>query len=294
MPNMRLKDLPTFIRTTNPDDLLLNYGKREPQAASATSAVIINTFEELDHDLISAIGDKFTKRRPYALGPLSALSQHIPNTSKLNSIKPNLWKEEMGCVEWLNTRSATSVVYVNFGSIVELTPEQLNEFAWGLAESKHPFLWVTRPDLVTGDPAVLEGNFVEETQGRGLIAGWGPQKEVLSHPSVGGFLTHCGWNSTIESVSSCMPMLCWPFFADQQTNCRYICSVWGVGMEIDCEVKREEVKGLIRELMEGEKGKDMRKKAMRWKESARKATELGGSSHCNFERFLNDLLAMKS
>ncbi|KAJ8624989.1 hypothetical protein MRB53_033519 [Persea americana] len=77
MPNMRLKDLPTFIRTTNPDDLLLNYGKREPQAASATSAVIINTFEELDHDLISAIGDKFTKRRPYSLGPLSALSRTL-------------------------------------------------------------------------------------------------------------------------------------------------------------------------------------------------------------------------
>lgn len=294
MPNIRLRDLPTFIRTTDPDDLLLNYGRGEPQAASSTSAVIINTFEELDQDLVTAIGEKFTKRRPYALGPLSALSQHIPNTSELNSINSNLWKEEKKCLEWLNAMSAASVVYVNFGSIVELTPEQLNEFAWGLAESNHPFLWVIRPDPVTGDLAVLEGNFVEETQGRGLIVGWCPQKKVLSHPSVGVFLTHCGWNSTIESISSGVPMLCWPFFADQQTNCRYICNVWEVGMEIDTEVKREEVRSLIGEMMEGEKGKKMREKAMNWKESARKASEVGGSSHCNLERFLNDLLAMKS
>ncbi|PQQ05154.1 7-deoxyloganetin glucosyltransferase-like isoform X1 [Prunus yedoensis var. nudiflora] len=137
----------------------------------------------------------------------------------------SLWKEEE-CLEWLNTKAPNSVVYVN-GSIAVMTPERLLEFGWGLANSKLPFFWVIRPDLVIGESAILPPEFVAETK-ESLIAGWCPQEQVLNHPSVGGFLTHSGWNSTVESLTAGVPMLCWPFFADQQMDCRYTCNEWGI------------------------------------------------------------------
>jgi UDP:flavonoid glycosyltransferase YjiC (YdhE family) len=151
----------------------------------------------------------------------------------LKSIGSNLWKEEAGCLEWLNKKESNSVVYVNFGSITVMTSDQLIEFAWGLANSNKTYLWIIRPDLVEGDSAILPPEFKEDTKERGLLANWCPQEEVLSHPSIGGFLTHSGWNSTIESVCSGVPIICWPFFADQQTNCQYSCNEWGIGIEIE-------------------------------------------------------------
>ncbi|KAJ4836381.1 hypothetical protein Tsubulata_024145 [Turnera subulata] len=96
-----------------------------------------------------------------------------------------------------------------------MTPQQLAEFAWGLADSKHTFLWIARPDLVSGDSAILPAEFLEETKERGLLASWCPQEQILKHPAIGGFLSHMGWNSMTESLCGGVPMLCWPFFAEQ-------------------------------------------------------------------------------
>ncbi|KAH6757437.1 UDP-glucosyl transferase 85A2 [Perilla frutescens var. hirtella] len=92
-----------------------------------------------------------------------------------------------------STRRRPSVVYVNFGSITVMTPHQLTEFAWGLANTNRAFLWIIRPDLVSADRKVLPPNFVEVTRERGLIASWCPQEKVLSHPTMGGFLTRAQW-----------------------------------------------------------------------------------------------------
>ncbi|KAM7489887.1 hypothetical protein LguiB_027371 [Lonicera macranthoides] len=171
-----------------------------------------------------------------------------------------------------------------------MTPDQLVEFSWGLANSKQTFLWIIRPDLVTGDSAILPAEFLEERKQRGLLASWCPQEQVLSHPSIGGFLTHSGWNSTMESILSGVPMICWPFFAEQQTNCWYCATQWGIGMEIDNNVKRDEVDSLVRELMVGEKGKEMKQKAIDWKKKAEEATSSGGSSYLNLEEMVSELL----
>lgn len=117
--------------------------------------------------------------------------------------------------------------------------------------------------------------------------------KVMKHPAIGGFLTHCGWNSTIESISNGVPMICWPFFAEQQTNCRYICIEWGIGMEIDTDVNREEVEAQVREMMDGKKGKMMKRKALEWKKKAEEAVVIGGSSYLNFEKLVNDILLRK-
>ncbi|KAH7848521.1 hypothetical protein Vadar_003916 [Vaccinium darrowii] len=129
------------------------------------------------------------------------------------------------------------------------------------------------------------------TREKGFLASWCPQEEVLAHPSIGGFLTHCGWNSTLESISKGVPMVIWPFFAEQQTNCWCCCAKWGVGMEIDNDVKRDGVELLVTKLMDGEKGKEMKKRAMEWKKLAEDATETpSGSSVLNLDKLVNQVL----
>ena len=277
---MRLKDFPSFIWMMDEDAFIIKFLLREIERGSGASAIILNTFQSLEGKVLEAM----EKILPpiYTVGPLSLLSQQTEK-SPASILGSNLWKEDWSCLEWLEGRKPDSVLYVNFGSITVMTNEQLVEFAWGLTNSKQDFLWIIRPDLVKGDSAVLPERFLEETRERGKLASWCPQEKVLGHSAVGGFLTHCGWNSTIESISSGVPMICWPFFADQQTNCRYVCAEWGLGMEIDGDVRREKVGGLIEDLMEGQKGKELRRRAEEWKEMAVNATRPGGSSSKNFE-----------
>ncbi|KAG9451452.1 hypothetical protein H6P81_011417 [Aristolochia fimbriata] len=287
--NFRFRDIPSFVRTTNPDEIMLNYVNREAQRASKAAAVVLNTFYELEREVLDSMASILP--RIYSVGPLQILCDQIPDDKEgLNNIGANLWREEQGSLEWLDAKEPKSVIYVNFGSIAVMSPHQLVEFAWGLANSEQSFLWVIRPDLVKGETAIVPPEFVEVTSERGLLLSWVPQEKVLSHPSVAGFLTHCGWNSMLESICHGVPVICWPFFAEQQTNCRYACDAWGIGMEMDDEVKREEVKRLVRELMEGEKGKEMRKKALRWKTSAEKATNPGGSSCLDLDKLVRILL----
>lgn len=287
MTGIRLKDIPSFIRTTDPNDTMLNFDGGEAQNAFKAWGVILNTFDELEHEVIDAMKRMFP--RLYTIGPLLKFVDGIAGCPS-KSIGGNLWKEDPNCLEWLNGHDATSVVYVNFGSITVMTAKQLEEFAWGLANSKRPFLWIIRADLVEGEKAMVPEDFLMETRGRGMLASWCPQEQVLSHPSVGLFLTHSGWNSTLESICWGVPMMCWPFFAEQPTNCRYVCTKWGIGMEIDSNVRREEVESLVREVMEGEKGKDMRLEAKGWKVKAEEATLRGGSSNKNMDRLIGDLL----
>ncbi|CDO97432.1 unnamed protein product [Coffea canephora] len=287
MKGIRLKDLPNFIRTTDPDDIMLNYNIVQTRDASRARAIIFNTYDDLEKEVLEAINTKFD--RVYTIGPLLMMEQNV-NFGKLESVASSLWEEEVGCLEWLDQREMKSVIYVNFGSITVMSVEQLQEFAWGLADSKQNFLWIIRPDLVSGESAILPAEFLEETKDRGILAGWCPQERVLAHPSVGVFLTHCGWNSTIESISCGVPMICWPFFAEQQTNCRYACSTWENGVEIDSNATREKVAESVKEMMEGEKGRNMRAKALEWKEKARLATKPGGSSYQNLEKLIRNTL----
>ncbi|CAL9013426.1 unnamed protein product [Prunus brigantina] len=290
MRDIRLRDLPTFLRTTNSDDIMFNFIMEETDRAHEASAVVLHTFDALEPDVLDALSSMLP--HVYTVGPLQLHLNQIPEHPL--KMGYSLWKEETECLEWLNTKRPNSVVYVNFGSIAVMTPERLVEFGWGLANSKLPFFWVIRPDLVIGESAILPPEFVAETKERSLIAGWCPQEQVLNHPSVGGFLTHSGWNSTVESITAGVPMLCWPFFGDQQMDCRYTCNEWGIGMEISNDVKRDEVGKLVKELMEGEMGKKMKNKVMEWKKLAEEATGPDGSSSTNLENLVNQVLLRKS
>ncbi|CAI0449573.1 unnamed protein product [Linum tenue] len=288
MSNIRLKDLPSFATSTDAEDVIFHFLRIEARSCLKSSAIIFNTFDEFEEQTLATIRKDYP-RQIYTVGPLVSLGgeeMSEPAVTASRTISSNMWKEDLKCVEWLDQREPRSVVYVNYGSITVMSDEHLKEFAWGLAESKRPFLWIVRPDILRGGSAVLPPEFLEEIETRGCLASWCIQQEVLSHPSVGVFLTHCGWNSMIESVSVGIPVICWPFFAEQQTNCRYACSEWGIGLEVSADVKRKEVADVIEEMMSGETGKVVKHKAVEWKKQAKESVGVEGLSFSNFGRFV--------
>jgi len=288
--DIRLKDLPSFMRVTDLNDGMFDFFCVEPQNCVRSSAIIINTFEELEGEALDTLRAK--NPNIYSIGPLHMLGRHFPEKENgFAASGSSFWKNDSECIKWLSKWEPGSVLYINYGSITVMTDQHLKEFAWGIANSKLPFLWIMRPDIVMGEEtSALPQEFLDEVKDRGYITSWCYQDQVLSHPSVGGFLTHCGWNSTLETISYGVPTICWPFFAEQQTNCRYLCNTWKIGMEINYDVKREEITELVMEMMEGEKGKAMRQKSLEWKKKATDATNVGGSSYNNFYNLIKDVL----
>ncbi|TKW39220.1 hypothetical protein SEVIR_1G164332v4 [Setaria viridis] len=277
--DMRLRDFPSFIRTTDADDAMLRRVLGLADCVrTVASAVVLNTFDELEGEVVEAMSAFLPPI--YAVGPVPLLAQQVVvaggGAPPLDAPPAaSLTKEDDGCLAWLGTKRPRSVVYANFGSIAVLTTQQIEEFAWGLANSGYEFLMVIRDDQANGaSGGGITPKFVEETKGRCYVTRWCPQVAVLRHEAVGAFLTHCGWNSMLESICSGVPMLCWPFGADQQTNCRFACMEWRVGVEVGGDVKRAEVEALVRDVMgRGEKGMELRRRAAEWKERAAAASE---------------------
>jgi UDP:flavonoid glycosyltransferase YjiC (YdhE family) len=286
MKDMRLRDFPGFVQSTDPNDLMSHFVLNATEKSSEANGVILHTFDALERDVLDAISSFLPNL--YTVGPLQLL---LNNTKEdlSKSVGYNLWEEDDECHKWLDTKEKQSVLYVNFGSIAKMTHEQVVELAMGLANSGYPFLWIIRLDLVSGKSAVLPPEFTVATRERGMISSWCNQEEVLNHESVGGFLTHCGWGSTTESLSAGVPMLCLPFMGDQKTNCRFVCVEWGFGMEIDINVKRDEVEKRVKELFEGENGVKIREKAEEWKNLANEAASICGSSSLSFDKLVDTI-----
>ncbi|KAF8364642.1 hypothetical protein HHK36_033386 [Tetracentron sinense] len=174
--------------------------------------------------------------------------------------------------------------------------------------SNRPFIWVIK----VGDKSselekwLEEERFEERMKGRGLlIRGWVPQLLILSHPAIGGFLTHCGWNSTLEGVCAGVPLIRWPLFAEQFCNEKLVIQILRVGVRVGVEVpvpwgeeekvgvlvRREEVKKAVEQLLnEGEEGEERRKRARELEEMAKRALEVGGSSHFNMTFMIQDIM----
>ncbi|CAN6202514.1 unnamed protein product [Urochloa humidicola] len=195
------------------------------------------------------------------------------------------------CKAWLDAQQPRSVLYVSFGSMACLGPDQMSEIAEGLYNSGKPFLWVVRATETAKLPEGFADKAAKAT--RGLIVRWCPQLEVLSHPSVGCFMTHCGWNSTVEALSAGVPMVAMPNWSDQTTNAKYIQDVWRVGVRVRPDakgvVRSEEVERCVREVMEGEMREEFRAKALEWSGKAKKSMSQGGTSDVNISDFLSSV-----
>lgn len=189
------------------------------------------------------------------------------------------------CIKWLNDKPKGSVVYASFGSMAGLSEEQTQELALGLKDSKSYFLWVVREC----DQSKLPKGFVESSK-KGLIVTWCPQLLVLTHEALGCFVTHCGWNSTLEALSIGVPLIAMPLWTDQVTNAKLIADVWKMGVRAVADekeiVRSETIKNCIKEIIETEKGNEIKKNALKWKNLAKDSVDEGGRSDKNIEEFV--------
>lgn len=289
--NMPLDDLqPLHLRdmvfsTTTPHETMLTCLERIMESASYSSGVIINTFSELEgadlRKIIHGVGVPV-----YAIGPLHKIS---------SGAQSSLLAPDRTCLDWLDKQEAESIIFVSFGSLASMDQEELVEAAWGLANSRVPFLWVIRPDSVQASGKVgLPKGFEEAARGRGMVVNWAPQQEVLRHQAVGGFWTHNGWNSTLESICEGVPMICRPHFADQMINARYVQEVWKIGFELEGKLERGKIERIVRKLFYQEEGREMRRKANDLKDKATWCIKKGGSSETRIDLLVNFIMSLPS
>jgi UDP:flavonoid glycosyltransferase YjiC (YdhE family) len=244
------------------------------EAAKMTDRIISNSAYDLEPGAFSFAPNILP------IGPLLA-------SNRLGDQLGYFWPEDSTCLKWLDQQPPKSVVYVAFGSFTVFDKTQFQELAQGLELSSRSFLWVVRPDITTETNDAYPEGFQERVATRGRMVGWAPQQKVLSHPSISCFLSHCGWNSTMEGVSNGVPFLCWPYFADQFLNETYICDVWKVGLKFDKNkcgiITREEIKNKVETVISDEK---IKARAAELKRLAMQNVGEAGYSSENFKNFI--------
>ncbi|MCO5548448.1 hypothetical protein L7F22_001905 [Adiantum nelumboides] len=269
LPTLKNGDILDFI--DNNPFLYQLYVDALQESQMKSLAIAVNTFEELERDALSVdFGVPI-----YAVGPL------VDSLDKESST--SMWREDKQWTKWLDQQSDCSVLYISFGSLAPLSKLQYEEFVAGLVSSQQCFLWVIRPDLVKGfSYTEISNDITSKSNGKGYTVTWVPQTTVLAHPAIGGFLTHCGWNSTIEAISIGVPMLCFPYIADQFMNAAFIKEVWQVGLGFKASdesgvIERSEVERVVKLLMQQE-GNVQRENARHYRNCSLKSLESGGVS----------------
>ncbi|KAL1207964.1 UDP-glycosyltransferase 76F1 [Cardamine amara subsp. amara] len=282
---LKVKDLPV-METSEPKELY-QIASDMVKGANSSSGVIWNTFEDLEKLPLMDFSSKF-QVPIFPIGPFHKQSDNLLPTTKN--------KEDYETTDWLNKQEPQSVVYVSFGSLADIEEKEFLEIAWGLRNSERPFLWVVRPGFVQGTEwlEALPSGFVENMGHKGKIVKWVNQLEVLAHPAVGAFWTHCGWNSTIESICEGVPMICTPCFTDQRVNSRYIVDVWRIGIELErSKMDKREIEKAISSVMV-EEGDGIREMCLELKERADVCLDKDGSSFKNLENLVSHILSFNS
>ncbi|GAU18595.1 hypothetical protein TSUD_124260 [Trifolium subterraneum] len=296
--SLKSRDLPSFLLASNIYTWALPSFKEHLQILDEETnpRVLVNTVEEFELDAIKDVDIGKIKMIP--IGPLipsAFLDGKDPSDSSSGGdiIRGD---SEDNYLEWLDLKGESSVVYVAFGTLAVLSKRQMDEIACALLDSGFSFLWVIRDNKLRkqrDDDDELSYREEIEKNVNGKIVKWCSQLEVLSHSSLGCFVTHCGWNSTLEGLSSGVPMVAFPQWIDQTTNAKLIEDVWKTGVRMDRDeegiVKADEIKRCLEVVMgKGEKGEELRRNAKKWKSFAREAVKEGGSSDKNLRNFLND------
>lgn len=282
-------DLPMWFKLSE-DGAFSRVFVRCFQTVREADWIVANSFQGLEGDVVE---DLWEKCRVYCVGPLLP-SAFLDRSDPRDSVVGTSSRVEMDCTEWLDNKPRKSVIYVSFGSLLPLSTRQIGEIAMGLKDSGYSFLWVLRwpSNDATEVSSMLPDGFLNETKEQGLVVPWCSQLKVLSHPSIGGFFSHCGWNSTLESISSGLPMLGFPLGVEQYTNCNLIADEWKIGLRLrrgndnDKVTGREEIAENVRRLMEGE---EMRRVAERLRDVVKMEVKKGGTSDNNLEIVVNGL-----
>jgi flavonol-3-O-L-rhamnoside-7-O-glucosyltransferase len=260
----------------------------------AIDGMLVNSFDKLEPGYPGLL-HKISGKRIFTIGPVS-----LCNTTRLDmDVRGNKSTVDADrCIEWLNSKKHNSVIYVCFGSTGSFAPKQMKELGLGLLASSRPFVWVIKYAETLSDETLiwLHENFEKKNSSKSLlIKGWAPQISILSHPAVGGFVTHCGWNSTLESIAAGVPVIAWPLYGEQFLNVKLIVDVLKIGVSVgaeevmawrgdedDIRVKKEDIVRAIEKLMNGEE----MKRVAELKEKAKLSFEKDGSSFLNLESLI--------
>nr|ADV71363.1 glycosyltransferase GT03H24 [Pueraria montana var. lobata] len=260
-----------------------------------TKGIVVNTLQELEPHALQSLYNDSELPRVYPIGPvvdLAGSAQWDPNPAQCKRI-----------MEWLDQQPASSVVFLCFGSMGSLKANQVEEIAIGLERAGIRFLWALRepPKAKLEDPRdyanevnVLPDGFLERMAEMGLVCGWVPQAKVLAHDAVGGFVSHCGWNSILESLWHGVPVATWPLYAEQQMNAFQMVRELGLAVEIRVDyrvggdlVLAEEVENGVRSLMKG--CDEIRRKVKEMSDKCRDASIENGSSYNNLMSLIQEL-----
>ncbi|XP_074286679.1 UDP-glycosyltransferase 90A1-like [Silene latifolia] len=283
-------DFDSSLNGPDSDEITQKFLMKVGHASFTSYGLVVNSFEELELPFMNYYNSKCHPKAMF-IGPLCLVEKPNLNGSLEAQTVP-FW------MEWLNKRKdqeeGKPVLYVAFGTQAEIRNEQLKEMALGLARSEVNFIWALR--VKPAQEEVLK-ELEEMVKERGIIVkGWVEQRAILEHESVKGFLSHCGWNSAIESISMSVPILAWPMMAEQHLNARLVVEEIKVGLRVEtCDgsvrgfVKWEGLSKMVKELMEGELGKMVRNNVKEYSLMARKAIQHGGSSWSTLNALLNDL-----
>ncbi|GLT70546.1 hypothetical protein SLA2020_426190 [Shorea laevis] len=287
LPLLNYSELPSFLAQPAAHSAYLAVIMEKFGCLDTNDWVFYNSFEELESELLETLQGAMPLEMVGPMVPSAYLDNQIEGDTTYGA---TLW-EPSGerCLKWLDTKPLKSVVYVSFGSMASIKTKQAEEIAWGLKESNLPFLWVAKES-----EEKLPVEFLSSIGEAGLIVTWCNQLEVLAHPGIGCFITHCGWNSTLEGLSLGVPMVGVSQWSDQPTNAKFIEDVWKVGVRAKKDeegiVTRDEVARCISEVMVGERSEEIKKSASKWRDLAKGAVSTGGSSDRNIEQFVGKLM----
>ncbi|KAL0282107.1 UNVERIFIED_CONTAM: UDP-glycosyltransferase 74B1 [Sesamum angustifolium] len=290
LPPLHSCDVPGFIRAPESYPAYLAMKMSQFSNLDEADFVFDNSFQELEGQEAASVEKWWPAKLIGPMVPSAYLDGRIEGDKGYGA---SLWKPlSEQCTSWLKTKPQESVIYISFGSMVSLTSKQM-EIAWALTCTNSYFLWVVRET----ERQKLPAQFVESTNGRGLIVMWCNQLEMLAHPAIGCFVTHCGWNSTLEGLSLGVPMVAIPQWADQMTDAKYIEEIWQVGVRAKEDefgvASREEVLFCLKEVTEGERSEEMKRNARKWRELAKRAIDEGGSSDKAIDEFVKQLKTSK-
>ncbi|OVA01651.1 UDP-glucuronosyl/UDP-glucosyltransferase [Macleaya cordata] len=323
-----ISQLSSILREANGEDRLCKFFRKQISLSLSSDGMLCNTVEEIEPLGVELLGNLMTQKQPvWTIGPLlppmllgqnnnaatTKSNGNSPNSSVISQLRAGkeLGISPVSCIEWLDHQQPASVLYISFGSQNTISASQMMELALGVEESGKPFIWVLRPprefDIKSEFksewlPEGFEGRINESKRGL-LVKKWAPQLEILCHKSTGVFLSHCGWNSVMESLSQGVPILGWPLAAEQAYNSKMMEEEMGVCVElargVEGKIVCEEVKRVIEEVMSKEgKGEEMKRKAMVIAKKIRVAVreeegDRKGFSVRALDDFLETLLASK-
>ncbi|AES79667.1 soyasapogenol B glucuronide galactosyltransferase [Medicago truncatula] len=283
----------------------------EPNYVSAERSYgsLYNSFHELESDYEN-LSKTTIGIKSWSVGPVSAWANKDDKRKANRGHTEKSIGKQTELLNWLNLKQNESVLYVSFGSQTRFPHAQLVEIAHGLENSGHNFIWVIKKDDKVEDGEGFLQEFEErmkESNKGYIIWDWAPQLLILDHPATRGIVTHCGWNSILESLNSGLPMITWPVSSEQFYNEKLLVDVLKIGVPagakvnkfwmnitVDEMVRREEITKAVEILMgSGQESKEMRMRAKKLGDAAKRTIEEGGDSYNNLIQLIDELKSLK-